>query len=112
MILTICLIVLAFLGYLDGSLRMLSSVGGIAVAVWMARRGTIRAQMVATVVGALVAGLAAEVIHVVYHILQEDQPGHFGFWVSSVLVSLINAAVVLPGVWLDYVRLQRKRVAP
>lgn len=64
--------------------------------------------MVATIVGAVAAGLVAEVVHVVYHFVQADQPGHFGLWVSAVLVSLINGAVVLPGVWLDFVRLQRE----
>lgn len=109
MIITTSLIVLAVLAYLGRSLVMLTSVGGIAVALWLTRRRTVRAQVVGTIVGAVVASVAAEVVHVVYHAAQADPAEHGGFWVSAVLVGLINAAAMLPVIWADYVRLERKR---
>ena len=95
MIITTCLIVLAVLAYLGRSLVMLTSVGGIAVALWLARRRTVRTQVVAAIVAAVVASVAAEAVHVVYHAAQADPAEHGGFWVSALLVGLINAAVML-----------------
>lgn len=109
MIITTCLIVLAVLAYLGRSLVMLTSVGGIAVALWLARRRTVRTQVVAAIVAAVVTSVAAEAVHVVYHAAQADPAEHGDFWVSALLVGLINAAVMLPVIWVDYVRLQRKR---
>ncbi len=109
MIITPALIVLAALAYLGKSLVMLTSVGGIAVALWLARRLPIQRQLMAMTVGAVAASVAAEVVHVVYHVAQSDQPGHGGFWVSAFLVGAINAAVMSPVVWLDHLRQIRKR---
>ncbi len=111
MIITPALIVLAALAYLGKSLVMLTSVGGIAVALWLARRLPIQRQLMAMTVGAVAASVAAEVVHVVYHVAQSDQPGHGGFWVSAVLVGSINAAAMVPVMWIDHVQLGRNRRA-
>jgi hypothetical protein len=108
-IITTCLVVLAVLAYLGRSLTMLTSVGGIAVALWLMRRRTVRAQAVGATVGAVVASVAAEVVHVVYHAAQAGPAEHGGFWVSAILVGSINAAAMLPVIWVDHLLLQRKR---
>jgi hypothetical protein len=108
MIVTVGLIVLAILAYWGRSLVMLTSVGGIAVGLWLTRRGSLRTQMAGATVGALGASIAAEAVHLVYHVVQADQPGHGGFWVSAVLVGLINAAVVILVLWVDAVVTRRR----
>ena len=109
MITTTSLIILAVLAFLGRSLVMLTSVGGIAVALWLTRRRTVQAQLVGAIVGAVGASVAAEAVHGVYHAVQADPAAHGGFWVSALLVGLINAAVLVPVIWVDYVRLQRQR---
>ena len=108
MIITGSLIVLAILAYFGRSLVMLTSVGGIAVGLWLTRHGDLRTRMAGASVGAVVASIAAEAVHLVYHVVQADVPDHGGFWVSAVLVGLINAAVVIPVLWVDAVVTRRR----
>ena len=96
------------LAYFGRSLVMLTSVGGIAVGLWLTRHGDLRTRMAGASVGAVVASIAAEAVHLVYHVVQADVPDHGGFWVSAVLVGLINAAVVIPVLWVDAVVTRRR----
>ncbi|MBT8487863.1 MAG: hypothetical protein KJO65_03440 [Gemmatimonadetes bacterium] len=101
---TISFVVLAVLAYLGRSLVMLCSVGGMAIALWLARDGTIRVKLLALLVGGVGASLAAEVVHVVHHVVVADDPDHSGFWVSAVLVGLIDVAAMLPAVGWTWLR--------
>ncbi len=99
---TTSLIVLAVLAYLGRSLVMLCSVGGMAIALWLARDRPIRIQIAALLAGGVGASFAAEVVHVVHHVVVADDPDHGGFWVSALLVGLIDVAAMLPAVvWSD-----------
>ena len=91
------LLVLAVLGK---SAVMFVSALGIGIALWSTRKATLRTQVGALAVGALVASFGAEAVHTLYHLLGgETASGDSGFFfVSAILVGLINAiamAVVL-----------------
>lgn len=101
------LILLAVLAYLGRSLVMLASVAGLAFAIWFAHDKALRVQIFALLVGGVGASLAAEVIHLVHHVVIGDEPDHGGFWVSAFLVGLINVAAMLPAI--AYVRWRAHR---
>lgn len=100
MLIAIALIVLALLAYLGSSLVMLASVAGMAIALWAADHRTAIRQMFAGLGGGLAGSLLAEVVHLIVHIARGDAPDHGGFWLSAVLVALINAAAIAPIVWM------------
>lgn len=104
---TLSLIVLAVLAYLGRSLVMLCSVGGMAIALWLAGDRPIRVQLLALLIGGVGASFAAEIVHVVHHVVVADQPDHGGFWTSALLVGLIDVAAMLPAVGWTWVRLRR-----
>lgn len=104
MLVTAALLLLAGLAYLGRSLVMLASVGGLAVGLWIADRRTLRGRMSGAFIGGLGASLLAEAIHLVYHRYRGDVPDHGGFWLSAVLVGLINVAAVFPIVWVAHRR--------
>ena len=93
---TVSLLVLAVLAYLGRSLVMLTSVGGIALAYWLTADRTIRTRILGIALGGIGASFAAELVHVVHHMVIQDSPDHGGFWVSAFLVGSINVVVMLP----------------
>lgn len=111
MIVTAALIILAGLSYLGSSLVMLTSVGGMAVTLWFARRRPVHVQLAAVLLGAIGAALLAEVVHLLYHQTPGDQPDHGGFWLSAVLVGGINGLAMLPIVWFEHARAMYARRA-
>ncbi len=109
MILTAALIILAGLAYLGSSLVMLASVAGMAVALWFTRQRPISVQLIVVLLGAIGAALLAEVVHLLYHQAQGDQPDHGGFWLSAVLVGGMNGLALAPIVWFEHARAMRAR---
>lgn len=98
------LVVLAVLAYLGRSLVMLTSVIGMAGALWLTCGTSTRHRVVALSVAAVSSSLLAETVHLLYHLTRNDTPDHGGFWVSAVLVGLINAAAMLPVLGLAHLR--------
>lgn len=99
-LLVAALAALAVLAILGRSLVMLTSVGGFAVGLWLARRRPLGHRLLAVLVGAVLASLLAEAVHVLWHRALGDQPDQGGFWVSALFVGSINAAAMAPVVWL------------
>ena len=101
------------LSYLGRSLVMLTSVFGMALALWVARNTTLPSQVAAVIVGPLVASVGAEVVHVAYHSYEAARglgdPPHGGFFTSAVLVGLINCAAMGPAMSLPALRRRWKR---
>lgn len=87
------LLVLLVLAFLGKSAVMAVSVLGMGGAFWLFRTSPLPKKLVAVAVGALVAGLLAEVVHTVYHMMEAVPSGNDsgGFFVSATLVGLINA---------------------
>lgn len=108
---TACLIVLAVLSYLGRSLVMLTSTGGMAIALWLTSGRPLRVQLVALLIGGVGASFLAEVVHVVHHIVIQDTPDHGGFWMSAFLVGLINVIAMTPATIGARVR-DKRRGAP
>lgn len=109
--LTAALIALAGLGYFGRSLVMMVSVAGIAVTLWLTRRRSLRRQLGSMLLGGVGAALLAELVHLLFHHLSGDQPDHGGFWLSAVLVGLINSLAIAAVAWLTDARARRARVA-
>ncbi len=88
------LVVLAILGK---SAVMLVSVLGMGLMFWVMRAAPLRKQLLAIALGALVASLIAEGVHTLYHMMEPAPSGpgsdQGGFFVSAILVGLINAGV-------------------
>ena len=105
---TASLLILAVLSYLGKSLVMLASVLGMAVARWLARRKSLPVQLVFLVIGSLAATIGAEIVHVSYHAYEaamgRGDPPHGGFFMSAVLVGLINCFAMGPAIWLTDLR--------
>ncbi len=98
------LTVLLILAVLGNSAVMFVSGLGIGVALWSTREAPLRTQLGALVAGALVAGIGAEAIHTLYHLLGgETAGGDSGFFfVSAILVGLINAVAMAAVVLLAH----------
>ena len=98
------LTVLLILAVLGNSAVMFASGLGIAVALWSTREAPLRTQLGALVAGALVAGIGAEVVHTFYHLFGgETAGGDSGFFfISAILVGLINAAGMAAVVFLAH----------
>lgn len=107
MLLTTALVVLAALAYWGNSMTMLASVGGIAVALWLTDSRPTRTAAASVVAAAVLTSVTAETLHALYHALKEDPADHGGFWMSAFLVGLINAAAILPVLWLSRWRRDR-----
>ena len=111
---TASLLILAVLSYLGKSLVMLTSVFGMAVALWLSRDRSLGVQFVSLGIGSLTATVAAEVVHVAYHAYEAAQglgdPPHGGFFGSAVLVGLINCAAMGPAMGLTEWRRRRGRI--
>lgn len=101
---TASLLVLAVFSYLGKSLVMLTSVFGLALALWLSRNRPLSVQVIFLVLGSLVAAIAAEVVHILYHAYDAARglgdPPHGGFFRSAVLVGLINCVAMAPAVGL------------
>ncbi len=110
---TASLLILAVLSYLGPSLVMLASVFGMALAAWLSRERSLSAQLVFLVIGSLTATITAETVHVSYHAYEaavgRGDPLHGGFFMSAVLVGLINCIAMVPAVWLTELRKRRRR---
>ena len=109
---TASLIILAILAYLGRSLVMLCSVGGMALALWLTADRPSRVQLLGLLLGGVGASFAAEAVHVVHHVIIQDNPDHGGFWTSALLVGLINVIAMLPAVSWTWHRRQRGTAAP
>lgn len=101
---TVSLIILAVLAYLGHSLVMLASVAGMAIGIWFAYSRSGRVLAATLIGGAVGASLAAEAVHLLHHMRLDDSPDHGGFWVSALLVGLINAGAMLPIVAIVRIR--------
>ena len=107
----IALIVLAVLAYLGRSLVMLTSVGGMAIAIWWAQGRPAHVQVTALILGAVGSSMLAEVVHLLHHVALDDSPDHGGFWLSAFLVGLINALAMLPVLGAAHLWRQRRSQA-
>lgn len=111
-VITASLLILAVLSYLGKSLVMLTSVFGMALALWLSRNRSVGVQLIFLVIGSLVATIAAEVAHVSYHAYAAvrgfGDPPHGGFFVSAVLVGLINCGAMGPALGLTEWRKRRR----
>ena len=98
------LVVLLILAVLGKSAVMFVSGLGIGLALWSTREAPLRTQLGALVAGALVAGIGAEAVHTLYHLLGgQTSSGDSGFFfVSAILVSLINAVAMAAVVLLAH----------
>ena len=109
---TASLIILAVLSYLGRSLVMLASVFGMALALWLARKRPLWTQAAYLVIGSLTAAIAAEVVHVAYHAYAAaagyGDPPHGGFFLSAVLVGLINCLAMGPALGVTALRNRRR----
>ena len=84
---------LAVLAVLGKSAVMLVSVLAMAVAFGATRSASLGRRLGAVAVAGLGASLLAEAVHTAYHALGFAPGGDTGgFWVSAVLVGLINVA--------------------
>lgn len=92
---------LLLLAVLGNAAVMAASAGGIGLAVWMTRAASLRRRVAAAVTGALLASVAAETVHTVYHLLGgETASGDDGFFfASAVLVGAINAVAICVVLW-------------
>ncbi len=110
---TASLLILAVLSYLGPSLVMLASVLGMAMALWLSRDKSLSVQLVFLVIGSLSATIAAEIVHVSYHAYEaaagRGDPLHGSFFMSAVLVGLINCLAMVPAVWLTELRKRRRQ---
>ncbi len=104
------LAVLLILAVLGKSAVMFVSALGIGVALWSTREAPLRTQLWALVAGALVASIGAEIIHTLYHLLGgETASGDGGFFfVSAILVGLINAAAMAAVVLLAHAMVRQR----
>ena len=108
------LAVLLILAVLDNSAVMFVSALGIGVALWINWKATMRMQLGALVVGALVASIGAEVVHTLYHLLGgETASGDSGFFfVAAILIGLINAVAMAVVVLLAHTVVRRRHRDP
>ena len=115
-VITASLIILAVLSYLGKSLVMLTSVFGMAVALWLSRDKSVGMQLIFLVIGSLAGTIAAEVVHVSYHAYEAARgfgdPPHGGFFVSAVLVGLINCVAMGPALGFTEWRQRRRTKSP
>lgn len=105
--------VLLLLAVLGKSAVMAASAGGIGLALWLARAASLRQRIATAVGGALIASVAAETVHTMYHLLGgETASGDDGFFfVSAVLVGAINAAAICVVLWAAHLLLPSERSA-
>lgn len=96
--------VLLMLAALGRSAVMAVSAAGIGLALWITRTAPLRTRLIAVVFGALGGSLLAETVHTAYHLMGgETASGDSGFfYVSAVLVGIINAVAMLVVTGLAY----------
>jgi len=108
-ILTVTLIALGIFAYLGRAVGLLVSVAGAAAALYLTRKKPLGVQASAVAVGTLLTTFGSEVVHVFHHRIVQDQPDHGGFWMSALLVGLINAAVIIAVLWIEQTWRERRQ---
>ena len=89
---------LAIVAVFGKSAVMFVSAAAIAVIVYVFRRARMRDRVVGIVVAGLGGSIGAEIVHTLYHYASVAEPGtggdSAGFFMSAVLVGVMNAAVI------------------
>lgn len=85
---------LAVLSVTGRNIGMLVSVAAMSVVLWHARDRSLRIQLGRVLIASLAATLLSETVHLIWHRVRDDVPDHQGFWMSAVLVGIINVFVV------------------
>ncbi len=102
---------LAILAAIQKSGVMFVSVGVIGAVVYLFRRARMRDRVIAIVAAGLGGSIGAEIVHTLYHHIGAVESGagreSGGFFMSAMLVGLINAAAVVVVIfvteaWLNY----------
>ncbi len=100
---------LAILAVIGKSVVMFVSAVAIGIIVYVFRRARARDRVIAIIVGGLGGSIGAEIVHTLYYYATVVEPGvgNGGFFMSAILVGLINAAVIVIVVlcteaWLKY----------
>lgn len=101
--------VLAILAVVGKSVVMFVSAVAIGVIVYIFRRARARDRVIAIIVGGLGGSIGAEIVHTLYYYATVVEPaiGNGGFFMSAILVGLINASAMVVVVlsteaWLKY----------
>ena len=89
---------LAIVAVFGKSAVMFVSAAAIAVIVYVFRRARMRDRVVGIVVAGLGGSIGAEIVHTLYHYASVAEPGtggdSAGFFMSALLVGVMNAAVI------------------
>ncbi len=101
--------VLAILAVIDESVVMFVSAVAIGIIVYVFRRARARDRVIAIIVGGLGGSIGAEIVHTLYYYATVVEPGigDGGFFMSAILIGLINAfamvvVVLSTEAWLKY----------
>ncbi len=104
---------LAVLAVVGKSAVMFVSAAAIAAAVYVFRNARVRDRIIGIIAAGLAGSIGAEIVHTVYHYTSVAQTGAGGagggFFMSALMVGLINAAAIIALVlgseaWLKYSR--------
>ncbi len=104
---------LAVLAVVGKSAVMFVSAVAIAAAVYIFRSARVRDRIIGIIAAGLAGSIGAEIVHTVYHYTSVAQTGAGadggGFFMSAIMVGLINAAAIIALVifteaWLKYSR--------
>ncbi len=104
---------LAVLAIVGKSAVMFVSAAAIAAAVYVFRNARVRDRIIGIIAAGLAGSIGAEIVHTVNHYTSAVQTGaggdNGGFFMSAMMVGLINAAAIIALVlcsdaWLKYSR--------
>ncbi len=106
-------VALAIFAIVDKSAVMFVSAVAIAVVIYLFRRARTRDRIIGVIAAGLAGSLGAEIVYTVYHHTSVAQTGAGAdggvFFMSAIMVGLINAAAIIVLVlcteaWLKYSR--------
>ena len=90
---------LAVFAVVGKSAVMFVSAAAIAAAVYVFRSARVRDRIIGIIAAGLAGGIGAEIVHTVYHYSNVAQTGaggdSGGFFMSAIMVGLINAAAII-----------------
>ena len=88
---------LSIFAVIEKSAVMFVSAGAVGVTLYLFRRARQRDRVVAIIAAGIGGSIGTEIVRTLYHFASVDEPGaeSSGFFMSALLVGLVNAAVII-----------------